>query len=61
MTSEQFMDAACGVVEELWSTDDLNVTYRAASGMMLDGVSRHDIIHRLAGEPAPTVGTSLVQ
>jgi hypothetical protein len=61
MTSEQFVDAACGVVEELWSTDDLNVTYRAASGMMLDGVSRHDIIHRLAGEPTPTVGTSLVQ
>jgi hypothetical protein len=53
MTSEQFVDAACGVVEELWRTRDLNPTYQAASGMMLDGVARHDIIHRLAGEPAP--------
>jgi hypothetical protein len=53
MTSEQFVDAACGVVEELWRTGDLNPTYQAASGMMLDGVSRHDIIHRLAGAPAP--------
>jgi hypothetical protein len=59
MTSEQFVDAACGVVEELWRTDDLNVTYQAASGMMLDGVPRHDIIHRLAGEPSPTVGASM--
>jgi hypothetical protein len=52
MTSEQFVDAASGVVEELWSTNDLDPTYRAASAMMLDGVARHDIIHRLAGEPA---------
>jgi hypothetical protein len=54
MTSEQFVDAAYGVVEELWRTDDLSPAYQAASGMMLDGVSRHDIIHRLAGAPAPT-------
>jgi hypothetical protein len=59
MTSEQFVDAACGVVEELWRTDDLNATYQAASGMMLDGVPRHDIIHRLAGEPGPTVGAAM--
>jgi hypothetical protein len=51
MTSEQFVDAACGVVEELWRTDDLSSTYQAASSMMLDGVSRHDIIHQLAGAP----------
>ncbi len=50
MTSEQFVDAAFAVVEELWRTDDLSTTYQVASGMMLDGVSRHDIIHRLAGE-----------
>ena len=54
MTSEQFVAAACGVVEELWRTDDLSPAYQAASGMMLDGVPRHDIIHRLAGAPAPT-------
>jgi hypothetical protein len=53
MTSEQFVDAAFGVVEEIWRTRDLNPTYQAATAMMLDGVSRHDIIHRLAGEPAP--------
>jgi len=61
MTSEQFVDAACGVVEELWRTDDVSSTYQAASSMMLDGVSRHDIIHQLAGAPAPTVGTSMIQ
>ncbi len=61
MTSEQFVDAAFGVVEELWRTRDLNVTYQAANAMMLDGISRHDIIHRLAGEPVPTVGTSMIQ
>jgi hypothetical protein len=60
MTSEQFVDAASGVVEELWRTDDLNVTYQAASSMMLDGVSRHDIIHQLAGKPTATVGTSMI-
>jgi hypothetical protein len=54
MTSEQFVAAACGVVEELWRTDYLSPAYQAASGMMLDGVPRHDIIHRLAGAPAPT-------
>jgi hypothetical protein len=52
-TSEQFVDAAFGVVEEIWRTRDLNPTYQAATAMMVDGVSRHDIIHRLAGEPAP--------
>jgi hypothetical protein len=55
MTSEQFVDAACDVVEELWRTDDVSA-YQAASSMMLDGVSRHDIIHQLAGASGSTPG-----
>ena len=35
--------------------------YQAASRMFADGVARHDIIHRLAGTPAPTVGSSLLR
>jgi hypothetical protein len=60
MTSKQFVDAVCALVEELWRTDDLSITYQAASAMMLDGISRHDIFHRLAGEPIPTAGTAAI-
>jgi hypothetical protein len=29
--------------------------------MFAEGVARHDIIHRLAGTPAPTIGSSVVR
>jgi hypothetical protein len=41
--------------------DGENPVYQAASRMFADGVARHDIIHRLAGTPAPTVGASLLR
>ncbi len=50
MTSEEFVEAAYRVVEELWRDED-NPTYQAAKRMFADGVSRHDLIHRLAGAP----------
>jgi len=61
MTSEEFVDAAGRVVEELWRDDEDNPAYQAASRLFADGLARHDVIHRLAGTPAPTVGSSLVQ
>ena len=60
LTSEEFVEAAYGVVEELWRDED-NPTFQTASRMFADGVSRHDIIHRLAGSPAPTVGSSIIR
>jgi hypothetical protein len=55
------VDAAGRVVEELWRDDEDNPAYQAASRLFADGLARHDVIHRLAGTPAPTVGSSLVQ
>jgi len=60
MTSEEFGEAAYRVVEELWRDED-NPTYQAASRLFADGLSRHDVIHRLAGTPAPTVGSSVIR
>jgi hypothetical protein len=60
MTSEEFIEAADGVVEDMWR-DGESPVYQAASRMFADGVARHDIIHRLAGTPAPTVGSSLLR
>ena len=60
MTSEEFVEAAYRVIEEMWR-DEENPTFRAASRMFADGVSRHDLIHRLAGEPAPTTGSSIIR
>jgi hypothetical protein len=60
MTSEEFVEAAYRVVEELWRDED-NATYQAASRLFADGLSRHDVIHRLAGTPAPTVGSSVIR
>jgi hypothetical protein len=57
MTSEEFVNAACRVVEELWRDDEENPAYQAASRLFADGVARHDVIHRLAG----TVGSPLVR
>lgn len=59
MTSEQLVDAAYGVIEELWH-DDSNTTFEVARRMYAEGISRHDLIHRLAGSPAPTRGTSII-
>jgi hypothetical protein len=61
MTSGEFVDAAYRVVEELWRDDEENPTYQAASRLFADGLTRHDVIHRLAGSPAPTVASSLVR
>jgi len=60
MTSEEFVEAAYRVVEDLWQ-DEESAAYRTARRMFEDGVARHDIIHRLAGTPAPTVGSSLMR
>jgi hypothetical protein len=55
LTSEQFVAAAYGVIEELWRPDASEI-FQAANDMSVNGVSRHDIIHRLAGPPSPAVG-----
>ena len=60
MTSEEFVEAAYRVIEELWRDED-NPTYEAASRLYADGMARHDVIHRLAGTPAPTVGSSIIR
>jgi hypothetical protein len=60
LTSVEFVEAAYGVVEELWRDED-NLTYQTASRLFADGLSRHDVIHRLAGSPAPTVGSSVIR
>jgi hypothetical protein len=60
LTSEEFVEAAYGVVEDLWRDED-NPTYQTASRLFADGLSRHDVIHRLAGSPAPTVGSSVIR
>jgi len=60
LTSEEFVEAAYRVIEEMWR-DEENPTFRAASRMFADGVSRHDLIHRLAGEAAPTTGSSIIR
>ncbi len=46
LTSEEFVDAASRVIEELWH-DDPGATFATATRMFADGISRHDIIHRL--------------
>lgn len=60
MTSEEFIEAAYRVVEDMWR-DGESPAYQAASRLFADGVARHDIIHRLAGTPVPTVGSSLLR
>jgi hypothetical protein len=59
MTREQFLDAATQVVEELWR--DEGDTFAAAERMFGEGVDRHEIIHRLAGSPLPTMGSSIIR
>ena len=48
------------MVEELWRDED-SPTLAAAKRMFADGVSRHDLIHHLAGAPAPTMGSSIIR
>jgi hypothetical protein len=60
MTGEEFVEAAYRVVEDLWRDED-SPTYQAAKRMFSDGVSRHDIIHQLAGAPTPTMGSSIIR
>ena len=52
--------AANRVIEEFWRDED-NPTYQAAGRLFADGLARHDVIHRLAGTPAPTVGSSVIR
>ena len=59
MTREQFLDAAAGIVEQLWQ--DEGDTFAAAERMFVEGVDRHEIIHRLAGSPAPTMGSAIIR
>ncbi len=60
LTSEEFADAAYRVIEEIWGDED-SPLFHVASEMFAEGLSRHDIIHRLAGEAAPTTGSSLIR
>jgi hypothetical protein len=60
LTSEEFVEAAYRVVEELWRDED-SPTFQAANRMFAEGAARHDIIHRLAGTPAPTTGSSITR
>ena len=60
MTSEEFVEAAYRVIEELWREED-SPTYQTAKRMFAEGVSRHDLIHRLAGAPVPTMGSSITR
>ena len=60
LTSEEFTDAAYRVIEEIWGDED-SPLFHVASEMFAEGLSRHDIIHRLAGEAAPTTGSSLIR
>jgi hypothetical protein len=60
LTSEEFVEAAYRVVEEMWR-DEESPTFQAASRLFAEGVARHDIIHRLAGTPAPTMGSSVIR
>jgi hypothetical protein len=60
VSREEFVEAVYRVVEELWR-DGENPTYQAAKRMFAEGMSRHDLIHRLAGSPNPTMGSSIIR
>ncbi len=59
LTSEEFVAAAQRVVEEIWR--DERGTFETAERLFTEGMSRHDIVHRLAGAPAETIGTSIIR
>ena len=60
LTSEEFVEAAYRVVEELWR-DEESPAFKTASRLFAEGVARHDVIHRLAGSPPLTMGTSIIR
>jgi hypothetical protein len=60
LSSEEFVAAVHRVIEDIWR-DGENPTYRAANRMFAEGVSRHELIHRLAGAPTPTMGSSMIR
>ncbi len=60
LTSEQFVDAAYDVIEEIWQANPVS-TFLTATSLSEEGLARHEIIHRLAGTPAPTTGASIIQ
>ena len=60
LTSEQFVGAAYGVIEEIWQANPVS-TFLTATSLSEEGLARHEIIHRLAGTPAPTRGASMIQ
>ena len=60
LTSEQFVAAAYGVIEEIWQANPVS-TFLTATSLSAEGLDRHEIIHRLAGAPAPTTGASILQ
>ncbi len=55
MTSEQFVNAANRVIEEIWQ-DAPEATFQAARRMSAGGAARHDIIHALAEAKDSSVG-----
>ncbi len=59
LTSEQFVDAAHDVIEEIWQANPVS-TFLTATSLSEEGLGRHEIIHRLAGIPAPTRGAAIV-
>jgi hypothetical protein len=60
LTSEQFVDAAHGIIEELWQEKFVS-TFLTASHLFAEGIPRHDVIHQLAGSPPPTRGESMIR
>jgi len=48
MTSEQFVNEAHRVIEDIWR-DDPEATFQAARRLFAEGSDRHDVIHALAG------------
>ena len=50
LTSERFVDAAYGVIEEIWQANPVS-TFLTATSLSEEGLARHEIIHRLAGHP----------
>jgi hypothetical protein len=54
------VDAVYGVISELWG-EGSDETFKTANRLFAEGVSRHDILHRLAGAAAPARGSSIIR
>jgi len=57
MTSEQFVNEAHRVIEDIWR-DDPEATFQAARRMFAGGADRHDVIHALAIHALAEAGDS---